>query len=927
MKNTIRIAVAAVAVMAGCMASARTMTMKKNMSHELLVSFGFTFDNVGAGTTNLLWMAYGKSDGGAGSYSGWESVRLMAVVPGDTTALNDVLPPDGWGDGVTHLRFFLTSGSGIADADRLEYIEGGGNQYITTAFVPNGRSRVAMDCKLGDASGNRTFFCARENFKVKSFTLMWCGSKWRWDYANDRYEPTIDAPGTTRHTIVADYTGVTLDGRVIAGTEGAFSDFTAGGVLSIFAANQAGTDFGSIANMRLYSFNAWANGSDNATLALDLIPCKKSDGTVCLYNKVDGKFLVNQGGGSFSAGSVIATAGPEVVDGVTDLVQAANTSPSTEHVDSAFHHMSHSLRSLGDVNGNGVVDAGEIVDLMSWSAATRNVNDAVEDCGEGLQICHTNVEYVAAVPPHQTRQSKGIYFPQPVTTNGEGQIMGVVQTLRIDNATCLGLTNAFHVHFRWDGPVQTNYAAQCTLMSYEFNPNNISQGGMRVYIETEGNSWNSGYLRFKWYAQQKADDGKAFAIAAGTWYDLVVSRLRRIKADGTIDSSSDIYAELIRPNTDASNWYELSNTRTFLGAHAYVNQSRNDIVFGGDATVATPTAITNGTDTVARSFRGVIDAYECWNDYAPPRGTLTQVREIVSGYHGAIAAIGNVNGSADEFSDENPAAVFDCGTMEWRQFRKTLTAANPSVKFKVNLGTNVFVRSWPQVVSLTPIFGADAPRSCPVEIYVNDRLAQIGELRAASGRALYIGAKYMKPDAEGNATFEIRRTGNLTGGVSFDAVAVCGGGSFGLHDNSMYDFVQETKASRHAIFGDRDAQHVRRAHQVTSGDSSYDYFAFYLPADSIGRETYKGLFAITSGTTARAKVYFNGTEVLDMSAQSEYHPDYAFDIPSNLLKPGLNEISVNGNGSTSTGWLNFDCIQLRAEGATYSQTGFMLIVR
>ena len=936
MKNTIRIAVAAVAVVAACMASARTMTMKVNRPYDLIESFDFTFDNVGVAITNSLWVAYGTSDGGSGSYSNWGSVRFVSLVPGDVTALDGVLPPDGWDDEVSHLRFFLTSGNGIIGADSLEYIEAtqtSGNQWIKTAFVPTGDSCVEMDFAFSSQtppSSTFNMFCARGAGNVDTFTLFWFGgeSKWRWDYStNQQKKSDVDTSlGDACHHLKVYYKGVEIDGDMRGNTTYAKSAFdSAGRPMTLFASNTSGDSPGNYGSWKLYSFKAWTNGDDDATLALDLVPCRKSDGTVCLYNRVDGEFLTNQGSGSFAAGTLIATAGPEVVDSVTDLVETSRIPPSTEHVDSAFHHMSHCVRSLGDVNGNGVVDAAEVVDLTTWSAASRTTIDSVSVCGDGRQICHTNIEYVAAVPAHQTRQSKGIYFPQPVTTDGVGQLLGVVQTLRIDNAACLGLTNAFHIHFRWDGPVQTNYAAQCTLMRYGYSSSN-PYSGMRVYVETSGNSWSNGYLRFQWL-YNGADAAKTFSITAGTWYDLIVSRRYKIFAG---DNSQYIDIDLLYPRDYIDNdeevvWEEGHIQTRHDGAHAYARSTKTDIIFGGDETVTEPTAITSGTDAAARSFRGVIDAYECWDDYAPPRDTLTQLREIVSGYHGAIAAIGNVNGRADEFSDEAPAAVFDCDTMEWRQFRKTLTAANPSVKFKVNLGTDVFVKNWPQVLSLTPIFSDDSPRSCPVEIYVNDNLAQKGNLRSASGRALYIGAKYMKPDSDGYATFEIRRTGNLEGGVSLDAVALCGGGSFGRHNNSNTEFIHQKKASRHAIFGDSDAKHVRWAHNA--GDSSYCYYAFYLPADSIGRETYNGLLAVTSDTTARGNVYVNGTAVLDMAAQAASHPDYTFDIPDNLLKPGLNEIFVNGNGASSTDWLKFDCVQLRAEGEDFGKTGLLIFVR
>ena len=187
----------------------------------------------------------------------------------------------------------------------------------------------------------------------------------------------------------------------------------------------------------------------------------------------------------------------------------------------------------------------------------------------------------------------------------------------------------------------------------------------------------------------------------------------------------------------------------------------------------------------------------------------------------------------------------------------------------------------------------------------------------------------MKPDAEGCATFEIRRTGDLAGSVSFDAVAVCGGGSIGRLDNSWSE-LGGANESYYAVFGDRNAKNVKHSHVVAKTTTDHDRFAFYVPADSIGRETYKGLIGISTtdayNQNAAFRIYVNGTSarlVSDYKGNSQY----SFDVPANLLKPGLNEITINGAADTGvTRWTGYDCIQLWAEGEEYKK-GLILTFR
>lgn len=340
-KGVAALCAAAVVALASGAASARTMTMTVNKTGDNVSSFDFTFDNVGSGTTNSLWMVYGVVDGGSASFAGWPSARLVAEIPGDVTTLTGVQPPPEWGVTSTRLRFFLAAAGALPGADRLEYIQSSGEQYIATSCFPNGDSAVETEIAFTSSpngGGNQNIFCARESYNLTTFTLFWLDTYWRLDYnkANCSGEPS--SPGTDRHSLHVDSSGVTVDGSLVSGTSPvAASSFTAGGPLSLFASRTGnGNDWGNRARIRLYSFRvwnthadltafrAWADGTSATTAipALDLVPCSRN-GAIGLYDRSSGEFLANAGNGSFTAGSKIADA-VDAPEAATELVSGGN---------------------------------------------------------------------------------------------------------------------------------------------------------------------------------------------------------------------------------------------------------------------------------------------------------------------------------------------------------------------------------------------------------------------------------------------------------------------------------------------------------------------------------------------------------------------------------------------------------------------------
>ena len=254
----------------------------------------------------------------------WSSLYYVAAVPGDTTTLTDVLPPVDWGQ-FSNLRFFLTAGGELPDGVKLDYIGASGTQRIMTSFTPNGTSAVEVEFSFSNTSGTQNIFCSRgDSNNSDTFTLFWMGEKWRWDYNTSMKYSNAQTPGAERHTMHVDSSGIVFDGTLLSGTPQSAASFTAAGTMSLFASHASGTGHANFGKWKLYSFKAWQDGSDDSTLKLDLVPCRKFNGTVCLYNKVDGKYLTNAGSGNFAGGAELPTELPAIVT-ASDLVSVPVT--------------------------------------------------------------------------------------------------------------------------------------------------------------------------------------------------------------------------------------------------------------------------------------------------------------------------------------------------------------------------------------------------------------------------------------------------------------------------------------------------------------------------------------------------------------------------------------------------------------------------
>lgn len=260
--------------------------------------------SLSAGPAAVLYVAWGGSDGGDNPDS-WEVCRPVAMIAGSATSYSYEFPRTV-GDDVNAARFFLLDGYDAPLSKQYEYVETDGSQYVWTSFTPSGASAVEMDMSLNAVDASVALFGARlEKDGSDAFTLFYiAGQGWRYDYFQVGSAVPPTAEPKTRYLLRADKTGLALNGTPVDSKTAKTK--MAGSPLLLFGAayGKDGTPEYK-PSLKLYSFKAWADSSDECSLSLDLVPTEK-DGVTCLYNKVDGSYLSSgMAGHGFAHGAEI----------------------------------------------------------------------------------------------------------------------------------------------------------------------------------------------------------------------------------------------------------------------------------------------------------------------------------------------------------------------------------------------------------------------------------------------------------------------------------------------------------------------------------------------------------------------------------------------------------------------------------------------
>jgi len=498
------------------------------------------------------------------------------------------------------------------------------------------------------------------------------------------------------------------------------------------------------------------------------------------------------------------------------------------------------------------------------------------------------------LPAQETAAVTNPYYPYTTNTqtvlhfyqDQKSATTSVRSSIVIPGAAPHGPVQTFYVRFRWDGKTP----ATTDNPTYVFQSGNADNGystkGVAMYITqysvSDDLSTTNAYIGVRGSNSNGSLDN--LVVKAGEWNDVFMTFSQNAAntaytATGTLCKPAASGASNFSPpslTTQSRTWSKplLFNTAN-LTIGGYHESS------GG----ATPT----------RAFRGLIADFMVWDRAL----TDDEKIEVMAGQHGAKWRIGAINGSADEFTDTDPAAVFEPQSMPWRQMRKTLDASNPTLTLKSPLAT--FEANKPMILHVDPIFTGTGA-SVPVSVAVNGKA--IGSFDLAKKRNFLIEKRFWQRDAGGNVTVALSRT-ETTGSVAIDALSLSG--SWQLQNETGNKMLNEAYAPNHYFAGDPVASHMGDSFSRGKGHVAYT-FGVWVPSN-LGPGYSWRFFAKTTALYAsvlpgdrRFTLSVNGTLQTTVEGLAN-NGTYSIDIPEGILRPGMNMVQFRQTVPTSgTDW-------------------------
>ena len=220
---------------------------------------------------------------------------IPCINPSGVVGLYDLVGKQFYGNAGTGT---FTAGPIIAIAadkseiTKLEYIQSTGTQYIDTGFNLKNDSKVVLDCDISYSSGSN-WDMIFGTYDSSAWFSWWANGGYINAYYGSEWKKTTAPSG--RIILIADGNNWTANGTTMIINA---STFTAPSTAYIFSIHNGGSYTN--ASMKLYSCQIY----DNGTLVRDFIAAKLSDGTVGLYDKLNGLLYINVGTGTFTAGPV-----------------------------------------------------------------------------------------------------------------------------------------------------------------------------------------------------------------------------------------------------------------------------------------------------------------------------------------------------------------------------------------------------------------------------------------------------------------------------------------------------------------------------------------------------------------------------------------------------------------------------------------------
>lgn len=475
--------------------------------------------------------------------------------------------------------------------------------------------------------------------------------------------------------------------------------------------------------------------------------------------------------------------------------------------------------------------------------------------------------------PYTIKSQRVLHFYQ----DKKSETASVRSSIVIPGAAPQGPVQTFYLRFRWDGQAP----ATTTNPSYIFQSGNADNGnstnGVGFYINqksvSEDLSTTNAVLGVKGSNASGSLDN--LKITAGEWNDVFVTfsqNAGNTRWTATVTLCKPVASAISASDfsTPSLSSQSLSNSRPLLF-------NTSNLTIGGYHE-------SSGGATPCRAFRGLIADFMVWERAL----TNDEKSEVMAGHHGAKWTVGAANGSADEFTDDNPAAVFEPESMPWRQMRKTLTAANPTLALKSPLAA--FEAGRAMLFTLVPVPDGAAH---PVRVAVNGTV--VGDFDAATDGTIVIPRGNWTRDGSGDVTVTATSL-DTSKPLAIDFIALSGSWQNAPDDGNSNGMLNEKFAPSRAFAGDIDVKHFTSSISVGASHTNYT-FGVWVP-EGMGEKagwkfrtkTTGSVSSPVEGLDARHTVYVNGAAVGSHDGWFAANESFVLDIPAGALHDGMNYV-------------------------------------
>ena len=553
------------------------------------------------------------------------------------------------------------------------------------------------------------------------------------------------------------------------------------------------------------------------------------------------------------------------------------------------------LRGDSDANGDGIIQATEVVDARSpvFSEAIRPYGwldgTVSETAGD---FCWTNDTVTVPYTRRTVPGARNYGFRQRVREANNGSMPNTI----VLSETASRITScswSFHLRFKWAGDCISPKTSQQWLV------NAASDGA-----SSEGHG-------FKWSVQ---NDGKfvcwigstpflsgvsanAVQIESNKWTDVVFV----FNDGGTVDLSlmQEGGSFVAKSLTSRDVLYRPCPTGSF--------------VIGNESKVEKWGYYVDSAACFS-AFRGQVNQFAVWNRAL----SADEVKRVLAWPNEDLVRAGVADGSASEFEGAEPVAEgaldADAG---WGAFGGDIPAgASKSVAFVVPTRFD----GLPQLLRWR---GASDSASGLLELTANG--TSVGVLAAEPDRwtvFLIPGAHFVAGET---TTLTLTRVDAGTGPLRTDALAVGGSWQEGTVSGNQWENGSIDKTPVDYYVPDGDFGHFRNKAQQGSGMR----LKFDVPESVAGFHKYEVAFSSVfeqARENVKFVAYVNGVQAYAEERISGGWQNRSFKVPRNLLKAGENELyfANEGDPNGAEGFFSFDYVQMRVGKR---QKGICIVIR